>query len=289
MLPKVDKYQTILHLTHVPYLTRRVWSDEVLSHAAYMKHDAPVVFFLSHGSLCQAITTLHKMTKSFCSFFSEVTICIIDVDAIDNCALLKQIHLVEHLTKEVLRKYRAAPSFRAGLLSSLTELEFTSATLNRVFQDPYLAQHILEFAYVLPKQNLEGERLYGAYYRDVHCNITIENCDIFHRHLESTFLPCLSKYYDGVKRAILANYPKPAQIERNIRDKAIKTTSTARTLERQSIAQRGDRLSRQQFKLSKRYHDDCRAMRTKQNNKIFSKQPLARRGNKKTKGTTRLG
>jgi hypothetical protein len=255
-----------------------VWSDEVLNRAADMIYNAPVVYFLSHGSLCKAITTLHKMTESF---YSEVTICIIDVDAIDNCALLKQIHLVEHLTKEVLRRYRAAPSFRAGLLSSLTELEFTSATLNRVFQDPYLAQHVLEFAYVLPKQNLEGESLYDAFYRCVHCNITIENCDLFHRHLESTFLPCLSKYYDGVKRAILANYPKPAQNERNIRDKAIKTASTARTLESQAIAKRGDRLSRQQFKLSKRNHDDCRAMRTKQNSKIFSKQ--------KTKGTTRLG
>jgi hypothetical protein len=282
MLPKVDKYQTILHLTPVPHMTRMVWSDEVLGNAAYMKHDASVVFFLSHGSLCQAITTLHQMTKSFYSFYSEVTICIIDVDAVDNCALLKQIHLVEHLTKEVLRRYRAAPSFRAGLLSSLTELEFTSATLNRVFQDPYLAQHnILEFAYVLPKQNLEGESLYGAYSRDVHFNTTGEQYDLFHRHLESKFLQCLSKYYDGVKRAILANYPKPAQNERNIRDKAIKTASTARTLESQAIAKRGDRLSRQQFKLSKRNHDDCRAMRTKQNSKIFSKQ--------KTKGTTRLG
>jgi hypothetical protein len=246
-----------------------------------MMYNAPVVYFLSHGSLCKAITTLHKMTESF---YSEATICIIDVDAVDNCALLKQIHLVEHLTKEVLRRYRAAPSFRVGLLSSLTELEFTSATLNRVLQDSYLAQHILEFAYVVPKQNLERESLYEAYYRHVHCNITGENCDLFHRHLESTFLPCLSKYYDGVKRAILANYPKQEQNERNIRDKAMKTA-----LERQAITKRGDCLSRQQFKLSKRNHDDCRAMRTKQNSKIFSKQPLARRGNKKTKGTTRLG
>jgi hypothetical protein len=286
MLPKVDKYQTILHLIPVPHMTRMDWSDEVAYRAAYMMYDAPVVYFLSHGSLCQAITTLQKMTESF--FYEEI-LCIIDVDAVDNCALLKQIHLVEHLTKEVLRRYRAAPSFRAGLLSFLTELEFTSATLNRVFQDPYLAQHILEFTYVVPKQNPEGEGLYGAYNRYVHLYNTGEEYDLFHRHLESTFLPCLREYYDGVKRAILANYPKPVQNERNIIGKAIKTASTARTLERQSIAQRGDRLSRQQFKLSKRNHDNCRAMRTKQNSKIFSKQPLARRGNKKTKGTTRLG
>jgi hypothetical protein len=256
-------------LTPVPDIEKQ-WSREVLSRATNMLIFSPVVYFLSYGSLRQAITTLHEMTST--SYYERI--CIINVDsAVDNCTLLQQIHLVKHLTNDMLRRYQTAPSFRARLLSSLTELEFTSATLNRVFQDPYLAQHILEFAYVVPKPN---QWLNEPYVFNAICNIY----DSFHLHLESTFLPHLINFYDGVKRTILENHPKQAQIERNIRDKAVKTAFTVRTLERQSIVKRGDSLSRQQFKLSKRNHDDCRAMRTKKNSKIFSKQPLARRGNK---------